>query len=173
MLGPMGLVTREIYQGTSKWYYCSKPGYLLNDMSLVEHERLTRAHFLQLKFWRTCQNVEHETSRPLHSVVFYCYFSSQLNARRTHFDDDRAVHQHIPRVAHLTKELVPTAKVHMFGECVHMAKWAMDKISQDFNVQPISICPSGRAPIRRPRFLWLTWDIKARRGTRLLRTNTP
>ena len=100
---------------------------------------------------------------------FPCQPHPALNPRRRHFRDERSQHNEIRRIADQLQSLVPEAIIHVLAENVIMPTWAMDRISSDLRLSPIKICPSGRSPARRPRLIWLSWPVRARQGTRLLR----
>lgn len=95
---------------------------------------------------------------------FPCQPHSGLNVNKKDFDDARSLHRQVPRIVGLLRK-VTEAEVAVFGECVSsMDSGVRDVISEDFGVRPLRVCPSGRLPVRRPRYYWLSWKVKAGEG---------
>jgi len=91
---------------------------------------------------------------------FPCQPHSGLNVHKRDFEDDRALHHFVPLIAAELQTLVPHARVEVLGECVaSMDNSVRDVISWDFGVRPVLACPSGRLPMRRPRYFWISWQL--------------
>ena len=68
----------------------------------------------------------------------------------------------------LYKEVFPTAKVaRMLENVASMQADSHDMITAWRGVLPYKCCPSGKFPVRRPRFLWCDWEVPEQEGLKI------